>query len=224
MPPQLTSSLVKERLVKNLLAYSDHFAKGNIAAFARLLQMPKNTVWLWCRGKTSPSLIELLKVSYRLRTSVFDLLTAEVISTDLKKSTSLPPIELTSSKRRSPAFEIDHVRQQLKGVIEEDEEPPPAMRQIARRLNYNQRTLARNFPDLCRVISARYSSYRKCNQEATIELSCQEVRQTAIKLYLQGEHPTEARVSELISRPSFLRYKQVRKALQEAREELGLKK
>lgn len=219
--PQLPSPS-KERLVRNLLAYADFFTRGNIAAFARLLQMPKNTVWLWCKGKNFPSLMELLKVSYRLNTSIFDLLTSDCINTDFKKSASLLPIQSTSSKRRSPNFDAKSIRQQLEDLVEEDEEPSPSMREIAKRLNHHERTLSRNFPDLCRIISARHRHYRKSNQEATIKLCCQEVRRIAFKLHKEGERPTEARVSALISRPSFLRYRQVRSALQEACQELGL--
>ena len=51
---------------------------------------------------------------------------------------------------------------------------------------------------------------------------CEEVRQATLNLHSQGEYPTEARVSQLISKPGYFRYKKVRAALSEARHELGL--
>jgi hypothetical protein len=53
---------------------------------------------------------------------------------------------------------------------------------------------------------------------------CQEVQKAVRELYNQGKYPTEALVCEIIPQPGYLRYKQVRQALKEAQQELGLKR
>ncbi|MGL6338604.1 MAG: TniQ family protein, partial [Waterburya sp.] len=38
--------------------------KGNIAAFARTFSLPKNTVWMWHEGKSTPQLKHILSICY----------------------------------------------------------------------------------------------------------------------------------------------------------------
>ncbi|MEA5623208.1 hypothetical protein [Nostoc sp. UHCC 0251] len=44
-------------------------------------------------------------------------------------------------------------------------------------------------------------------------MSCQEVQQICAKLYQDGMYPSEARVSQLMTKPGYLMYKQVRTIL-----------
>ncbi|MGG6270834.1 TniQ family protein [Leptolyngbya sp. AN03gr2] len=81
--------------VANLLTYTSHLAvpltekdlaqafrlhintvsDGNIAEFARQLQLPKNTVWLWCNGKNLPQLDTLVQICYRLDRPLVEFIT-----------------------------------------------------------------------------------------------------------------------------------------------------
>ncbi|MEA5592996.1 hypothetical protein [Rivularia sp. UHCC 0363] len=67
-----------------------------------------------------------------------------------------------------------------------------------------------------------YSNFEKINYQKNIQECCEEVEQIVIDLYKKGIYPTEAKVSEIISRPGFFRYKQVRDALLSVRRKLGL--
>ncbi|WP_181280551.1 TniQ family protein [Aphanothece hegewaldii] len=208
----------KEIIAKNLIIYARKITQGNLAVLARQLQIPKNTFWLWCQGKNQPTLEALLKICYCLKISLWDFLNADEIESD-KGVVSLL-VKSNNHKAKSRLFPVEQVKQSLEDILNDDEIPPPSLVDVATALNFDRRTIFRHFPDLCKAISVRYAQYEKALFCQKLEESCKEVQQVVIKLYQEGEYPTEARVSKLISRPGFLRYKKVREAFRNARRSL----
>lgn len=109
----------------------------------------------------------------------------------------------------------------LLAVVQSSQEPPATMQEVADSLKYDRRTILRHFPDLCRAILAKSRSYKKAQHIKKIEQSCEEVRQIASQLRTERVYPSEARVAQNMTMPGYLRYKQVRTALQEAKFEMG---
>ncbi|WP_353932213.1 hypothetical protein WJM97_06410 [Okeanomitos corallinicola TIOX110] len=112
-------------------------------------------------------------------------------------------------------FDSEQVQDFLIGVLESSQ-IPPSMREVAQCLGYDRRTIFQHFPDLCQAISANYLSYRRGLFLENLAQSCREVQQICAKLYHDGVYPSEARVSKLMTKPGYLRYKQVRTMLQQA--------
>ena len=213
----LPSPLPRENVVKAMRAAIDLVTKGNIAAFASRLGIPKNTVWMWHAGKALPQLDVLLKIGYCLEISLLDFLLPEQEATQSLKISLQKSPERLCNKRISPkSFDSDRVEEVLLVCLATSEEPPPTMKEVAQQLGYDRRTISRRFPELCHAISTRYQSYRKALRLTEVEQSCQEVQQIALELLHRGVHPSEARVSELMSKPGYFRYREVRAALQEA--------
>ncbi|MDJ0730847.1 MAG: TniQ family protein [Crocosphaera sp.] len=207
----------QEAIAEALNICVSHFSQGNIALWARQLQVPRNTLWLWCKGKNLPTLQALLKICYCLRISVWDFVHHNL---DLSNSTFVPPkLDL---KVRSPSQQVNKssLEMSLKLLLKENREPPMSMEEVARQLGYDRRTIFRHCPELCRLVSAKYIKYQKRTHIQKLDDCCAEVRQAVFDLHTQGKYPSEAKVAQLISRPSFFRYKRVRKALQEARQSL----
>jgi len=220
--PRLSSTLPRENIAKSLRCAVDTVTQGNVAAFSRLLEMPKNTVWMWHVGKVLPQLDILLQVCQRLGISLLNFLTNEAICTG--QHVKITQKSLISQRPQRPAqksFNSTQVRQALLSALNSAEEPPPTMKEVAECLDYNRRTIYQHFPDLCRAISAKCRRYRKAAQEKKIEQSCREVRQIALKLHDQNVYPSEGRVSELMTKPGDLRNKKVRLTLQEVQSKLS---
>lgn len=223
--PSLTSKPSQAKIAKGLSTCVKLFADGNIAEFARLIQTPKNTVWLWCNGKNLPQLDALVKLCFRLKISVLDLLTQDELEiTD--DSTRLLPNGLSLPRSRAEVKFTNHeqVHSQLLAVLLAHKLPPSSLEETARALGYHRETLYRNFKDLCRAISVRYDQYEQVRYLRSIEECCNEVRRVVLQLHEQGIYPSEARVSQHLTKPGHLRYKQVRAALQETRKSFGLKR
>jgi DNA-binding MurR/RpiR family transcriptional regulator len=126
-------------------------------------------------------------------------------------------------KAEAKALNMDQLEQRLESFFLNHECPPPSMEEVARRLNVHRETIFRFFPDLCRAVSAKYDQFQKFRYRHAIEQSCKEVKQAVLKLYNEGLHPSEGRVAQLISKPGYLRYKQVRAAIEEAKLEFNPK-
>jgi hypothetical protein len=222
--PHLPQPLLRERMAQAFCTYVTQVTEGNIAAFARLLQIPKNKVWMWHSGKVLPQLNVLLKVCYCLRTSVLNFLLKDTVEENVSLMTTLPQTQVVNQFTQPPHVESDlnRVQRLLEGVLQGDEEPPPPMTEVAKHLGYDKRVLRRRFPGLCRAISAQYLEYKKEARVERIKQCCEEVQQAVKHLYTQGVYPSEANVSKTLARPGCFRDKEVRAALQQARCQLGV--
>lgn len=190
--------------------------EGNIAAFARTFNLPKNTVWMWCKGKSIPQLKHILNICYSLNISILIFFTLENFKS-LKLDSQKLPYKI-SDKRVSPQdFDFPKIESFLQSVLNDHDSMPTTMKEVAKKLAINQRTLSKHFPKLCQAISNRYRSHQALIRRKKIDECCQEVRQAVAFLQKKGEYPSEARVSTLISQTGYFRYKKVRMALKEAK-------
>ena len=219
--PSLSSNPSQVRVANGLSTCVKLFADGNIAEFARLIQVPRNTVWLWCNGKNLPQLDTLVKLCFRLKISVLDLLTQDEFEPANDSTRFLPnDLSLPNSRAEIKFTNHEQVHSQLLAVLLDHRLPPFSLEETARALGYHRETLFRNFKDLCHAISARYDQYEQVRHLKSIEECCNEVRRVVLQLHEQGIYPSEARVSQHLAKPGHLRYKQVRAALQEMRKSL----
>ncbi|HEY9626115.1 MAG TPA: hypothetical protein V6C84_02330 [Coleofasciculaceae cyanobacterium] len=219
--PELDTFPGKAQVIQSLKAYINLTTGGNVAEFARRIQMPRNSVWLWCEGKNQPQLEALVRICYCLNVSLIEFLIEKPIEGN--QFIMRPPVLLpTTSRSEARKVDLNQLEQKLQTVILNDEFPSPSMEEVARQLGYDCRTIFRHFPALCNSISARYLSDRKVTQLEAIDQCCQEVRQAVVKLHHEGLVPSEGRVTEFLSRPGYLRYEIVRVALREARLEIEM--
>lgn len=223
LTPKLNSLPSRDIFITNLDLAVNIITEGNIANFASLLEIPKNTLWGWCKGKVFPSIDALLKMTWLLKIPLADFLTKEIEITKLQNISIKASISTPIKKRSSPrTFDYKQTEKILLEVLNQPLGVVPTIKSIAEGLGYNRRILSKHFPDLCRAIVVKRRNFEKINHQQNIQDCCQEVRQAAIYLYKQGQYPSEANISQMISRPGFFRYKQVRGALRSARKELGL--
>ena len=196
----------------NLVVNSTH--EGNIAAFAKTFELPKNTVWMWCREKSLPELRSLLKICYCFDISLLDfVLFQEKAFQSLQLNSQRLPSSCRAKRVSPKTIEINTIENHLQDILHSSDTSPLTMKEVAERLGIDQRTLKCHFPSLCKAISAKYRSYQQASKARGIEACCKEIEQAVIHLYQLGEYPTEARVSKLISQPGYLRYKEVRNTL-----------
>ncbi|MBD1893721.1 TniQ family protein [Coleofasciculus sp. FACHB-129] len=219
--PYLISPLPSNTIAITLSMCVDKITQGNIAAFARQLHLPRNTVWLWCKGENLPSLETLVRICYALQVSIVDFLTQKVVKF-CSANHLLTATPKTRLRAKSKPFEADRVQQYLEVILADSESTPSSMEEVARQLGCHRRTIYRHFPDFCRAISAKYVAYQKDGYAKAIEECCEEVRRIAVDLYNQGKYPNESLISNLVSKPGHFRDKKVRLALKEVHRELGL--
>ena len=198
--------------------------QGNIAAFARAFKLPKNTVWMWCKGKSIPNLKYILNICYCLDISLLNFISLEEKAFQALKINPQKLSNKSRIKRVSPRnFDSREIEFSLQTILNSPQNPPPTMREVAKKLGFDRRTISDHYPELCKAISAKYFYYQRLISAKKIEDCCKEVREAVIFLVKRGEYPSEARVSDLISQPGYFRYKKVRMALRDAKSDLTFK-
>ena len=217
--PTLQSFCDKQRVAQALKFYVNRITEGNMAELARELGVPKNTFWLWCNGSNMPTLESLLKICYCLNTSLSNFLLEELKSLSQEEMV-LPLLAKNKPRANAKVFDDTFLRslqQKLQESLDSEVIPPLSMEQTAKQLGCNRRTICRHFPELCRKISDKYDSYQRTRFAEAIDQACAEVHRVVLELQAESIYPSEARVSERMNKPGYLRYNKVRAALQEPR-------
>jgi len=212
----------REVIAASISAYVQALMDGNFSAFARELHVHRRTAWEWGQGTQLPQLGALLQLCSYFGTSPAHFITGYALGTapvqqyapEEKPTTEKP-------KRQFRKFEAERIRCALEGVLREEENPPPSMRKVARRLQYDSSHLYKHFSDHCRAIAARYRSYQKEQRRLRLNGICDEVRQTARDLHAQGHSPSERQLGKLLKKRGVFKEEEVRTALQNSMREGG---
>ncbi|WP_373544209.1 TniQ family protein [Chamaesiphon sp.] len=227
LTPSSREKLSATNLTQQLSMLANEVTEGNIAALARRLKVPKNTLWLWHSGEVLPLLESSLNICAHFKLSLVDFFTGEVgESLDLdnwqlpKRQPSPGNADLASSVVRGESFDLKVARCWLERELSQSEHPPISVSEVARRLGCHRRVLYKYFPDLCSAIAVIYKNYRQQSHQENVNYCCQQVREIVVQLYAEGQYPSEGRVVALMDKPALLRYEEVRSALQLARTDL----
>ena len=217
------NSIIKqENIAKAIQEIINITYQGNIASFAKSLKLPKNTVWMWAKGKSLPRLKFILNICYCLDISPLSFLKLEPKAFKSLQIDSTKLTDVVNVKRISPKnFDAEKIEKDLQTIISSHDVSPPTMKEVAEKLGFDIRVISGHFPELCKTISNRYRRGRSRVRAIKIDQSCKEVRQAVSTLIQKGEYPSEARVSQLISQPGYFRYKKVRMALEEAKSNIN---
>lgn len=189
----------------------ERLADGNIAAFARLLDLSRNTVENWCQGKRIPEMDMLLRLCYRLNLSLNEVLFQEAETLQLCLRNPIPEACFQSRKR----FAID--KERIFHLLEEAavraEDPPPSLQEVGQRLGYQPTTLYKINRVACHMIAKRHTAYRRQLREKRLQGYREEIRQVAQLLQAEKVALTQRSIARYLARPAILRDPKVRTLL-----------
>jgi len=214
--------IAREKVAQSLSMCIEQTTQGNIAAFARLIGLPRNQVWMWSKSQVSPQLLALLKICYVFKLSLLEFLTEDNL--EVNCSGDVQFINQHKIELKGRITDFASVEESLKLISSQSQEKPPSLTAVAKQLGVNRRTLTRRFPELCQAISCKYIEYKKTRRLETIQKCTCEIEKAVVELNRQGIYPSESNVSKLISQPGYFREKEVRAALTKARQKLGIRK
>ncbi len=209
-------SISRDKISESINIYINYVAQGNIAAFARIIGVPKNTVWMWSQGKSIPQIDILLRICYILDISVLKFLDIKKLgSNSLKGLKDYIIVNNCASQDNNRRTRIDDnlIRKYLEQSLTNQAIPPDSLTELSKQLGHDRRVLLRKFPELCRAVSQKYSEYKKNTSIDKINQYCLEVEAIATKLHSQGIYPSEINVSSFIDKPGYFRYEEVRNTL-----------
>ena len=188
-----------------------------------MLGLPKNTVWMWSKGKSIPQIDTLLNICYCLNFSILDFLAIDrslQIHLKLINRDEILHRNLNRTNKSKTQIDSEFLKKYLQNILINNT-VTSSVTEIANELGYDRRVLIRKFPKLCQKISQRYITNKKQDSQKKIKSHCLEVEAIARKLYLQGIYPSEVAVSQYIDKPGYFRYKEVRNALRHFQDNLA---
>jgi len=203
----------KERIAKALSLCIDQVTEGIMNRFACLIGKRKHTVWGWQHGKAKIPMGDLLRICDRVGLSLVDFLYTEFVT---QNEVELIPARypfsgVTTTRRRPRRFDRETTERALRITLKDH--PPVPMKEVARKLNTDKRSLYKHFPSLCRAISARYAKDRQAYYEKLRSQQEKDIRHVRSKLRAGGIYPSRRRVAALVTKPAGFLDSSSRKAL-----------
>jgi len=214
--PSLSKLLSRDRFA----TYIDRMSEKSVAKIAHQLQVSWLTIQGWRQGLRLPQLDTLLQICSLLGISPLQLLIGNGEEEDCphqNRQFNNPPFK---RPRRHRQFDSKRVQGALEAAL--NEEVPPSMHKMGRRLEYLPGYLARYFPDLCQAISARYLHYQSKKGAERFKTWCEQVQQVVNSLHAQGYYPSKRRVEAFLGKPGLCREEIIYSAWKKALQELGL--
>lgn len=201
--PALQAEILADRVRHLLSAYADEFAEGNCAAVAETAQLHYNVVYSWFYEGRMPQAGNLLGVWYRLKLPV-SLIFSPDSEQPLQQESGQPTIKIERKHKSTPSRRREQVRRALAAAL--DEQPPPSLAEVARRLGYlTRRALRYADPALCAQIAANYrqSEYGRCRRNRGAKPICE---LSQVRRILENHLNAEGRIPPLLRIAASLGY------------------
>jgi AraC-like DNA-binding protein len=185
--PHLTCLPTQDTAKVSITKCVEHFFDGNFRAFGRLFGLRKGGDYFYGGKPRLINLELLLRVAFHTGTTLLNLLTNENALADFD------PSSLTGfvGKRLSPRLKKENVRAKLLQALEED--PPPSLNEIAKRLGYRHGTTLRcYFPQISDQVRANHLAYSQGKRRggcSMTRLQSNEVIRDALETALKEEPP-----------------------------------
>jgi transcriptional regulator with XRE-family HTH domain len=191
----------------------ERLADGNIAAFARTLDLSRNTVENWCQGKRIPEMDMLLRLCYRLNLSLDDVLFqgAETLLPRLQD----PIPEAHFQPRKRTAINKERIFRLLEEAAVSTEDPPPSLQEVGQQLGYQPTILYKINQVACHAIAERFTAYRSQLREKRLQGYREEIEQIALLLQAEKVALTRKHITRYLAQPAILRDPKVRQLLRE---------
>ncbi len=223
--PSIASPPTKECLAQTIGKCIERTSSGNASAFARIMQAGRGDVSRWRRGKALPRLPLLLDMAFRVGASLMDFLLGSPACVSSQGFLRSAMVEPDRSPRRTS---LQHGRRMndpqvfrtLQSALNEN--PPPSVRQVMKRISPSEVTVRRQFPDLSRDIAKLYAEYRVKRAIERKAQAGEEVKRIAYELHANGIDLARRHMRPLLTSSDYLNLEEGRAALREVRQELGL--
>ena len=122
-----------------------------------------------------------------------------------------PDLSRAVVTRYRERFNYTVIEQRLRDVLASDAEFP-SIRELVSELGYPYTVVLKNFPELCKQVSARRAAQRKERRMQRIAVIIAEIRHTAFVLHARGVYPSASQIGKVLKDPHIVRTKEGREA------------
>ncbi|HGA0700397.1 TPA: TniQ family protein [Bacillus cereus] len=204
-----------KKVSQSLQKLIEEVSDGNVAEFARLMSIPKVTMWDWVKGERLPSLEGLLRICSQLEISIKKLLTNGTDMFDCAQGKPrekiLPQSTITISKRRKINPEL--LQKKLEGYIESDK--IFSLSEISKRIGYDRKLLYQHCPEQCKRIVESYKRYCEEQSLERKEMVASRVQAAVEGLMRNNIYPSRRSVEKCLGKSAVLREKYIQQVWKE---------
>lgn len=192
-----------------IAAARTQIADGRMGNLGKKLQVSCHTMNAWRSGKQIPQMESILRLCYCCGISLYDLFTSQYFGLHCLgqlETRILPNIpNPTENRRHRTPMNLVYIQKSLEDILAQEEQPPPSMRTVAKRLNHSPKELREHFPELNRAISNRRKVYYKIRREQRLQQMKDEIHRAILKTQAQGLPLSTSRVGLLLAAPFIMR-------------------
>ncbi|MGF2621034.1 TniQ family protein [Bacillus cereus] len=188
---------------------------GNSAEFARLMSIPKVTMWDWLKGERLPSLEGLLKICLQLELSIGHLLTGNIQTLNYSIEKTKEKIVIYSSNKTNRRREISPalLNKKLEGYIHSDE--AFSLSEISKRIGYDRKLLYQHCPEQCKRIVESHKEYCEKQSLERKETVASRVQVAVEELIRNDIYPSRRSVEKRLGKSAVLREKYIQQVWKE---------
>ncbi|MEG6533879.1 TniQ family protein [Caldibacillus thermoamylovorans] len=145
-PTKNSSSIILRRIM-------DMLGFDSIRKFAKFLEVDSSGLSMWMSNKHIPSRKSLLQIVKKLDITIYEYFYKE--SLNIKKN-AVKTVDIQGENKIKSKEEIEYIlKKEIKSEVSK------SIYQISREYNFNYMTAKKHFPELCKIITGNYSSYKK---------------------------------------------------------------
>lgn len=198
-----------ERITTVISILARELARDSIRSLACHLALSNRDIQDLYLGRRILQIDTLLQICYRARITPRQFLIEDPATIEVTRPEMALPEVRRISRRTDKAFDVEQVQKLLGDCVLSDEVPPPSMAEVARRIGHDRSNLAERFPQLCKLISERYRTYRRIKRQSRIQEVVDEIREVMVQLDNQGIYPTHKQVMAHLQEASSTRPSEV---------------
>ncbi|MDV6038436.1 TniQ family protein [Bacillus sp. SM-B1] len=195
----------KESISNALLQLINCCTNGNLAEFARLINIPKVTLWDWVYGGRLPSLGTILDICFNSNVSLIQLLNGDC-KLNLKFNEKVEPKREKNLIRRK----INQEKLQRKLEVFLSQNSSISLSKVSKILGYDRKVLMAKFPEICRLIVKQHKEYciqQKHNRNVELMRGIDQ----AINYLQENEvYPSRREVENYLNKPGLLHERRIR--------------
>ncbi len=160
--PNLVVPPSKKQIAIRINAFLDQDADGNVSKLARLTGVSIQALWSYLHQGKVPYFDTLMKMCFALSITPLEFLSTTTISLRKNLSFSIEDVPTISRGKWKPMTEDDvqRMRRVLETVLTVDNQADsfPSLKDVAKRMGFNEETVRKHCPDLSKAISWRYKN------------------------------------------------------------------
>lgn len=197
---------------------------GGRIAFSRKFGIPLTTARYWYEGRHIPYLKTLLEICYKVCIDINELSKENQtkFGSISRDNVYALPGKQNKTVFKKGSYDWSRVEKILQDIISNEIIPFPSVCEVARYIQCDKKLLYRHFPNLCKEISKKHSSFIHKQKMKRIDEGCQRIKETTKILNDSGVYPSRRKIESLLPSNIQLREKAYQKAWKESLDNLSL--